>query len=168
MPPLSQKQARQLLDVLLSDPGVIARLLNRDLSPSVLDHVYKLGIPIFPARWKDLGMKCSCPDWAVPCKHLAAAIYLLSREIDSDPFLIFSMRGLDLIAELQRQGVHIQREATIQPPNCSALLVQPGEAAPVAEVAAFDMLGSEAIFSFDWRIALGEQKTSMFFQIKGK
>ncbi|MBK6818602.1 MAG: SWIM zinc finger family protein [Bacteroidetes bacterium] len=31
-------------------------------------------------------MQCSCPDWAVPCKHLAAVIYKISAEIDNNPF----------------------------------------------------------------------------------
>lgn len=142
VPPLGQKQAKLLLDALLADPVVIAQLLNRVLSPSVMDHAHELGIPIFPTRWQDLGMKCSCPDWAVPCKHLAAAIYLLSREIDSDPFLIFTLRGIDLITKLQQQGVHIQREATIQPPSFSALLGQQPGTLPSSEegIASFDTL----------------------------
>jgi hypothetical protein len=29
------------------------------------------------------------PGSSVPCKHLAAAIYLVSREIDGNPFVVF-------------------------------------------------------------------------------
>ncbi|MDE6447324.1 MAG: SWIM zinc finger family protein [Muribaculaceae bacterium] len=47
---------------------------------------------MFPTSWKDLAMNCSCPDWAVPCKHLAAVIYKLSEEIDNNPFLVFELR----------------------------------------------------------------------------
>ena len=42
-------------------------------------------------------MDCSCPDWAVPCKHLAAVIYVISREIDANPFLVLKLHGLDLL-----------------------------------------------------------------------
>jgi uncharacterized Zn finger protein len=38
-------------------------------------------------------MKCSCPDWAVPCKHVAAVHYALAAELDRDPFLLFRLRG---------------------------------------------------------------------------
>jgi uncharacterized Zn finger protein len=47
----------------------------------------------------------------VPCKHLAAVIYLLSQEIDGDPFLVFRLRGVDLGALLGRHGVLIDAEA---------------------------------------------------------
>jgi uncharacterized Zn finger protein len=38
-------------------------------------------------------MDCSCPDWAVPCKHLAAVFYLLAEAFDADPFLVLTWRG---------------------------------------------------------------------------
>ena len=95
------------MDRLAEDPGLVARLLNRELDPVVLPLAQRLKIPIFPARWSDLKMHCSCPDWAVPCKHLAAVIYLLSQQIDADPFLEFSLRGIDLPALLKQRGVHL-------------------------------------------------------------
>lgn len=121
-PPLSPKQVEQLLDALVTDPGVIARLLNRELDPAISELAGRLGITMFPSRWKDLVMECSCPDWAVPCKHLAAVIYVISREIDSNPFLVFSLRGVDLIRQLQTRGINIAHEATASVPKLSALL----------------------------------------------
>lgn len=129
VPPLTQKQVDRLLDALVDDPGVIARLLNRELDPSVLEQAKRLGIAIFPSQWKDLVMRCSCPDWAVPCKHLAATIYLISRQIDSNPFLVFSLRGVDLIQQLKERGINIEREAVVNVPRLSALLIEDG--APV-------------------------------------
>nr|WP_246220866.1 SWIM zinc finger family protein [Phytoactinopolyspora mesophila] len=38
-------------------------------------------------------MTCSCPDWSVPCKHLAAVFYLLAEAFDDDPFAILAWRG---------------------------------------------------------------------------
>ena len=43
------------------------------------------------------------PDWAVPCKHLVSVVYKLSEEIDN-PFLVFELHLLDLIAELNKEG----------------------------------------------------------------
>ncbi|MBJ7428443.1 MAG: SWIM zinc finger family protein, partial [Bacteroidia bacterium] len=37
-----------------------------------------MGLKVFPKQWTDFKMQCSCPDWAVPCKHLAAVIYKVS------------------------------------------------------------------------------------------
>ena len=107
VPATSAADASRLIDRLAADPGLIARLLNRELDPAVLQEAKALGITVFPSRWSDLRMHCSCPDWAVPCKHLAAVIYLLSQEIDGNPFLVFSLRGVDLPALLQQRGIHI-------------------------------------------------------------
>jgi uncharacterized Zn finger protein len=50
-------------------------------------------------------MHCSCPDWGVPCKHLAAVCYVLAEEFDRDPFGMLAWRGKardDLLAALRR------------------------------------------------------------------
>ncbi len=38
-------------------------------------------------------MSCSCPDWEVPCKHLAAVCYVLAEAFDDDPFGMLAWRG---------------------------------------------------------------------------
>ncbi len=48
---------------------------------------------IFPAKEADLQTSCSCPDWANPCKHVAATHYVLGEALDRDPFLLFELRG---------------------------------------------------------------------------
>ncbi|MDP1898984.1 MAG: SNF2-related protein [Rubrivivax sp.] len=111
VPPIAAADADRLAQRLAADAGLIARLLNRDLDPAVLKEAAALGIKVFPSRWSDLKMHCSCPDWAVPCKHLAAVIYLLSQEIDGDPFLVFRLRGVDLGALLGQHGMVINAEA---------------------------------------------------------
>jgi uncharacterized Zn finger protein len=50
-------------------------------------------------------MHCSCPDWEVPCKHLAAVCYVLAEEFDRDPFGMLAWRGKprdELLAVLRR------------------------------------------------------------------
>ena len=49
-----------------------AQLLSGEM-PDDLEKVFaEAGLPLFPAAGKDLSMDCSCPDWGVPCKHVAA------------------------------------------------------------------------------------------------
>ena len=58
---------------------------------------------LFPATARELSLDCSCPDGAVPCKHLAATFYLLAESFDEDPFAILAWRGRereDLLANL--------------------------------------------------------------------
>lgn len=53
----------------------------------------------FIAVLEDIGR----PDYAVPCKHLAATFYLLAESFDEDPFAILAWRGRereDLLANL--------------------------------------------------------------------
>lgn len=117
VPVIPKDKIKILLDSLASDPAIIAKMLNRELDPVVLDKATQLGVGVFPKQWKDLNMTCSCPDWAVPCKHLAAAIYLVTREIDGNPFLVFSLRGIDLSTALKDRGISIRSEANVPLPE---------------------------------------------------
>ena len=75
-----------IIETVAEDMSVLAALLSRQM-PKELDKLLnQQGIQLFPKDWRSLIMKCSCPDWAVPCKHLAAVIYLISNEIDKNPF----------------------------------------------------------------------------------
>lgn len=70
-----------------------ARLLAGEM-PGDLEEVFTAaGAPLFPRQVQDLNMSCSCPDWEVPCKHLAATFYLLAESFDDDPFAILLWRG---------------------------------------------------------------------------
>ena len=50
---------------------------------------------LFPSR-SEIRYSCSCPDQATLCKHIAAVMYGIGNRLDSDPGLIFSLRGIDL------------------------------------------------------------------------
>lgn len=81
-----------------------AKLLAGEMPEDIEDVFTGLGLSLFPATAGDLSMDCSCPDWEVPCKHLAAAFYLLAEAFDDDPFTILAWRGrerVDLLANLQ-------------------------------------------------------------------
>ena len=70
-----------------------ARLLAGDL-PAELEELFAAaGAPLFPVAVDELDQRCSCPDFAVPCKHLAATFYLLAEAFDADPFELLHWRG---------------------------------------------------------------------------
>jgi uncharacterized Zn finger protein len=82
------------LETLLAAQALFsARLLAGDLPPELEPVFADAGAPLFPGAVADLGMRCSCPDFAVPCKHLAATFYLLAEAFDADPFKILHWRG---------------------------------------------------------------------------
>jgi uncharacterized Zn finger protein len=70
-----------------------ARLLAGDL-PAELEELFAAAdAPLFPATVEELDQRCGCPDFAVPCKHLAATFYLLAEAFDADPFQLLHWRG---------------------------------------------------------------------------
>ena len=79
--------------------------------PREIEQVFAdCGTPLFPASVGDLGMDCDCPDWSVPCKHLAAVCYVLAEAFDADPFAMLAWRGKqrdELLAALRgKTGPH--------------------------------------------------------------
>ncbi|MET8759662.1 SWIM zinc finger family protein [Lentzea sp. NPDC004782] len=70
-----------------------AKLLAGEMPVDIEALFASLGLQLFPASSRELTMDCTCPDWEVPCKHLAAACYLLAESFDNDPFEILAWRG---------------------------------------------------------------------------
>jgi uncharacterized Zn finger protein/superfamily II DNA or RNA helicase len=95
-----KKEKADLLEEIRQNPALLAQLLNRQLPPDLIEFADRRGIRLFPRSFGELQAGCSCPDYAMPCKHLAAVIYLIANEIDQNPFLVFQLKGLDLLSEL--------------------------------------------------------------------
>lgn len=105
-----KEETELFLNALVEQPQLLSQLLNRQLPKELIDLGQKEGINLLPQAWDDLKMACSCPDFAVPCKHLAAVVYLIANEIDQNPFIVFQLRGVDIIAELQKRGVSLHNQ----------------------------------------------------------
>ena len=69
-----------------------AELLEGRMPPDVDDVLAEAGVSLFP-RGRELSTTCSCPDFANPCKHVAAVHYVLADAFDADPFLLPALRG---------------------------------------------------------------------------
>jgi uncharacterized Zn finger protein len=114
--PLNDRQWGTVFDALAEQAIFAAQLLNGEM-PAEIDQVFEaVRVPLFPAARGDLKTDCSCPDWANPCKHIAAVYYLLGERFDEDPFLLFELRGRskdDIVAALRErrvQGVEVTGE----------------------------------------------------------
>ncbi len=84
----------RLLRHLQQRPMLIARLLVSDLPLEVEALFRDEGAPFFPQKQNDLISRCSCPDYANPCKHLAAIYFLLGEAITKNPLLLLELRGI--------------------------------------------------------------------------
>ena len=129
IPEFSGEEIATLTGEILKNPLLISRLLNRELPRSLNELAKSQMIRIFPERWDDLDMHCSCPDWAIPCKHLAAVINLVANEIDKNPFLIFKLHGFDIISELKKAGLE-SIEESILIPELQTLMIPGAPSAP--------------------------------------
>ena len=105
--PLTTPQWRAVEGRLASQALFRAKLLAGEM-PTEIEEVFAgCGTPLFPRSAADLDMHCSCPDWEVPCKHLAAVCYVLAEAFDDDPFAMLAWRGRSreaLLAALRQGG----------------------------------------------------------------
>ena len=93
VPPLTTVQWNEVESRLAAQALFRARLLAGEM-PAEIEQVFAdAGTPLFPASARDLAMDCNCPDWGVPCKHLAAVCYVLAEAFDDDPFAMLAWRG---------------------------------------------------------------------------
>jgi uncharacterized Zn finger protein len=93
MQPLSTAQWAQVIDALARQAIFAAKLLAGEMPQNIEQAFDAAGVPLFPRGPQDISASCSCPDYANPCKHIAAVYYLLGERFDEDPFLIFQARG---------------------------------------------------------------------------
>lgn len=82
---LSDREWDNVLELAMSRAGNVAALLAGEVPREIGEHV-------LPNRG-DLGPECSCPDWAEPCKHVAALCYIAADMFDADPFALLTLRG---------------------------------------------------------------------------
>ena len=83
-----------LLDAVAAKVGHAAALLDGELDTGILEDAHAAGVDLLPVAG-DLRSHCSCPDWANPCKHVAALCYLTADLLDDDPFALLLLRGRD-------------------------------------------------------------------------
>ena len=67
----------------------LVELLQGKLSKAVMERICKPSSGLFPSP-KDIHFKCSCPDWASMCKHVAAVFYGIGARLDQQPALLFT------------------------------------------------------------------------------
>lgn len=63
--------------------------------PTELKELFTGQDGLFPTP-KEISFSCSCPDWALMCKHVAAVLYGIGARLDTQPTLFFELRGIDI------------------------------------------------------------------------
>jgi uncharacterized Zn finger protein len=101
--PLPKKNWKALQKKCAGKVDSLVGLLQGKLSQGVMEVVTDRVNGLFP-KPKEIRLKCSCPDYAGICKHIAAVMYGVGNRLDSSPELLFQLRGVDHV-ELLEQSI---------------------------------------------------------------
>lgn len=119
----------------------LVELLQGGLSKAVMAVVTRPGDGLFPQP-RQMRLKCSCPDAASMCKHVAAALYGVGARLDREPELLFKLRHVDPQDLILQAGqlpamAAAEPQAALQGSDLSALFgIDLGDSAAVAPVPA--------------------------------
>ncbi|NJO13668.1 MAG: hypothetical protein HC872_09630 [Gammaproteobacteria bacterium] len=72
----------------------LVELLQGRFSEPVMERICRPKTGLFPAP-NEIQLKCSCPDWAAMCKHVAAVLYGVGARLDRQPDVLFTLRQVD-------------------------------------------------------------------------
>lgn len=92
--PLSEERCQEIIAACGRKVENLEKLLAGDF-PEELKELFTQKNGLFPAP-KEISFSCSCPDWALMCKHVAAALYGVGARLDEDPSLFFTLRGIEM------------------------------------------------------------------------
>ena len=94
-PVIPEDQWKNIFKMLEEHKEVVSELLTSNVPLDLEDLLEKINTSLFIKNPDDIDMSCTCPDYAVPCKHIAAVFYILAENFDTDPFLMLLLRGKD-------------------------------------------------------------------------
>jgi uncharacterized Zn finger protein len=103
--PLEQALWQAILQDCVGKVASLVELLQGRLSAGVMEVVTQAGSGLFPTA-KQISFRCSCPDSASMCKHVAATLYGVGNRLDSQPELLFQLRHINP-AELIENAVNL-------------------------------------------------------------
>jgi uncharacterized Zn finger protein len=89
----------------------LVELLQGRLSDAVMQVITHRDEGLFP-KPDEISLDCSCPDWAALCKHLAAVLYGVGARLDTQPELLFLLRGVDHLELLEQAAAAGAQAAT--------------------------------------------------------
>lgn len=92
--PLSEERCQQVIARCGQKIESLERLLGGDF-PEELKELFLGEEGLFPQP-KEISFNCSCPDWALMCKHVAAVLYGIGVRFDENPLLFFELRGIEV------------------------------------------------------------------------
>lgn len=98
----------------------LVELLQGKLSSAVMTRLAKPGSGLFPAP-REIRFRCSCPDGASMCKHVAAVLYGIGTRLDAQPELLFKLRQVEVKDLVDHAGAGLTPTAQQRPSSSRVL-----------------------------------------------
>lgn len=119
--PLGRARWQALIKECAGRIDSLVELLRGRLSQGVMKVITRKGTGLFPSP-REIELSCSCPDSAVMCKHVAAALYGVGARLDEHPELLFALRQVEQLELITRaSAAHtLSRGATAKRPSALA------------------------------------------------
>jgi uncharacterized Zn finger protein len=117
---LPKEKWKDIAAAMASKAVFASKLLAGEMPVNVEEAFSRSSVTLFPTK-REIRTDCSCPDDANPCKHIAAAYYILAEEFDRDPFMMLLLRGEtkeELMAAL-REGRKVADKSEVNVPNAA-------------------------------------------------
>ena len=92
--PLSEEKCQSIIRQCGRKIENMEELLNGNF-PEEMQELFQGKGGLFPTP-SEISFNCSCPDWALMCKHVAATLYGVGARLDVNPLLFFELRGIDI------------------------------------------------------------------------
>lgn len=92
--PLNQDRCQEILNRCSDRIENMEELLSGNFPQSCKELFTEEG-GLFPNP-SEISFSCSCPDWALMCKHVAAVLYGVGARLDEQPSLFFTLRGIEM------------------------------------------------------------------------
>ena len=92
--PLSEEQCQDIIQKCGRKIENLEALVSGNF-PDNLKELFLSEGGLFPSP-REISFQCSCPDWALLCKHVAVALYGVGVRVDENPFLFFALRGINI------------------------------------------------------------------------
>lgn len=119
--PLARARWQALIKECAGRIDSLVELLRGRLSQGVMEVITRKGTGLFPSP-REIELSCSCPDSAVMCKHVAAALYGVGARLDEHPELLFALRQVEQLELItQASAAHtLSRGAAAKRPSALA------------------------------------------------
>ena len=132
--PVPEARWRSICNDCAGEISSLVELLQGRFSKSVMERLCQQKSGLFPQP-SEIGLSCTCPDWASMCKHVAAVLYGIGARLDEEPGLLFKLRGVDENELIAKAGTALPLSNKKPPKN--RLLPSDG----LAEIFGLEMAG---------------------------